>query len=54
MAWLLGLPLLPLIFCGVMCLVPALLVMLGLRRRDATSAPGEKQEGPGSRVGDKS
>ena len=37
MRWLLGLPLLPLAICGAMCLVPAALVALGLRKRDDAS-----------------
>ena len=41
---LLGLPLVPLILCGAMCLGPALLVMVGLRRKRDTSCPVCKEQ----------
>ena len=45
MRWLLGLPLLPLAICGAMCLVPAALVALGLRRRDDASRHAQRPAG---------
>lgn len=44
MRWLLGLPLLPLLICGAMCIIPAALVALGLRRRDDSTEGQAKHE----------
>lgn len=48
MRWLLLSGLLPLLVCGGMCLVPAALVLLGIRRRDQAPSGPACAHGKGS------